>query len=335
MKRICIALLATGLISPLFGMPRPAPGNYAFDAEFIYFHPLVEQSSYEVQTPGTGETQIRSATGSIYENDLRWQAGYRLGAIYAFCNGTNDVEFRWTQLNTSSTDSHSLSSGAFLLPTQGFPQNDEDQGGTIFLFQGTGSSQISIDYYAIDGLFTQTFCPMGCFDLQLQAGVHYAHFEYKENILYDNPGGASSVVENKDRFWGVGPEFVLNMDYALCNCWCNSFPLYITGNLRTALLVSDSKANFYAQTIGNTVLGANVNKALWRIVPMWDLRLGLDWSTCFSCFTFDLEIGYEVLQYVGAVHTIRFYSDNLAGASFNLFSNLGYHGPYLACRVQF
>ena len=359
MKKYLLAASAALLIAlPLSASTRPEPGKFGLKGEWIYFYPAIEDTYFVLQglstTAGTPPITTNYPQGETYNNLFNYTSGYRVEGIYAFCTGTNDIRFRWTQLcKTSSNKTVTGTSTNPLFATALPPALAVffEAGSTDSSYSGTASSHLSTNYYAAEGLIGQVFYDCYPFMFEAEAGVHYAHIKYREFLDYsDNatPPDEATLLFT-DTMNGIGPELILDSDFALYSseCYCPG-TLYFTTSLRGALLASRSSANFLSEgqlssapTL-TTYYDVTDGKG-WRVVPWGDIRLGLNYTSNFDCFAVSIEAGYEAGTYIKAVSKKRFVSATTVfpsaggsvGTSFNEFQDFTYHGPYVSAEVMF
>jgi hypothetical protein len=319
----------------------PGSDDLELRAELIYFRPTIDQSFFVINS-----IENRGAENNIYpfgrrhNNTPNYEAGYRLEAIYKPCNCFSDFDLRYTSLQAN----HSKSvSGDFLFDTIGFPGNGA-QTPEDTTYDGTAHIKDHFKYYALDltfNRFTMNCCPE---NLTFLFGLHYTWIRFKgvfngDGTFIDDEQiiRVENRLEKKSHFWGIGPE--LGMNYRcplpLCLC-CNLGQIYFNANGRAALLCSKTKANFFYLTSRTGPDGVNIrNKALWRVNPTADLRLGLSYEFCYCGVEAVIEAGYEAVWYSDCVDFITGYDVAFAGDSFDSFSNLSMQGAYFAFGLKF
>lgn len=322
---LLLVVLCAGGSNFLHAMIRPAPGEWGIQGEFLYWHPLYDQSFFANKINASN-----NVIGPRIDNPFDWQPAYRLEGIYAFCNTINDVHLRWTYLDTGEKKTVIGDANVPAYSTVTPPINAVRVGVQTII------SNSHLKYYAVDGMLGQLIYDCFPFAMDLQGGIHYAHIDLKQDVLSITTAGPQPT-NKRDRFWGVGPELALDMHYvfpACCSRWCGG-PIALNGNLRGALLVSESKATLFATNPGGTSSYDVTNDKKWRVTPTWDLRFGLSCDWCFNCFAASFEIGYEVLTYTNAVQSTIFTDDSDYVFSFDSYDDLGFHGPYVAVGVSF
>lgn len=340
MQRLVVPFLLCFFFS-LFGNVHPQPGQIAIRGEWIYFKPLLDTNYFVIK----GESGFSDPThGSRINNNLQYSSGYRVEGIYGFCNSCSDIRFRWTQLNTSHTKSYSAT---FTDETLFYPTEGAARLGIPAIAIGSVDSKIKFRYKAADLLFTHRLyrcCPIEFF---AQVGLEYAQFKVNKTInehvfipeIAPAQTEAFDFIKNNAYFSGVGPVVGFNFQYAFSNCCipaCLQSLCFVT-DVIGGLLVSDSHVNFSSNLIENEVPTSSdvKDKNLTRIVPMFDIRLALNYQHWFRCFGLNIEAGYEFLTYLRPISILRFDNPDFVGYSTNQFSDIGMYGPFLALSVIF
>lgn len=315
-------LLFTSTCAVFAASHRPCPGEWDVRGEVLFFTPSISQSFFAQETL----PEAPSFPGNTREdNGFNQKYAYRLYATYAFCD--TDLQLIWTHFPRQS-HSEIVSGRGPLLPTSGMPV-----GGIIDI----ATSTVQLNYYAVEALigFWERQC--NNFDFMFRTGLQYANIKFYENILYLGPTRPveGDRIENISHCWGIGPEVVFETNYNLhfFQKWCpGDFGLAST--VKGGLLVSKYNTQLI-RTIEQLFDPFSNDEARWDIVPMFDLRLGLNYYRKFRCFNASFEIGYEVLSYINAIDRIFFVDVITGGLSTDLYSNANFHGPYLALDFTF
>lgn len=318
------------------------PGSEQIElrAELLYFKPTIDNSYFVITSTNNVSGENIFPNGTRHNNSPSFECGYRLEATYKPCNCFNDLDFRFTSLSAH----HSKSiSGAFLFDTIGYP-GDGAQSPEDTAYNGTAYIKDHFRYYAGDLTFnriTLNCCPE---NLSFLIGLHYTYIHFKGVFhsfgLY--PDGSQRLrldnhLKRKSHFCGIGPEFGINYSCLLPSfICCNVGQIYFNADGRTALLCSKTKADFHYQTLRTSKVGVNLrNKALWRVTPTADARLGLSYEFCYCGLEGVLEVGYEFVWYSNCIDSITGYDVAYAGNSLDSFSNLNMQGAYFALGFDF
>lgn len=338
MKRFAflMGVLSTFLLAtPTQAWIQPCPGHFGFQAEYLYLYPCLDDPYFVIDaSPGT--ILASSVAGERIDNSIGFKSGVRLEGAYALCDPCLDARVRWTYLQARE---HDLETGRF------YPTIGPTLIGFVLPIVGNAESKFNLNYHTLEGLVGKTVLGGCCnpFELVAQVGVQYSYANLSQAITYVAPAGFGDfaiLVQEKSKFWGVGPELALDGAYDLfcLNKRCFPGTLSLTGRATATLLVSKMHAHYARQSLDTDVsvlLQDDFidNDANWRIVPAWHLRLGLNYATrCLSCVATSLEIGYEFTSFSKALSTIVLYGQNSSnrGLSFTDYSDLGLHGPYAA-----
>lgn len=344
MKRLVLSLLCSLLAltkSLEGGAVQPCLGEFAIQAEYLYWHALFDQSFYVFRENGPSNA---TAIGHRYENPMRWHSGVRLEAIYETCECGNELDLRWTRFHVSNRHKVSGIASHPLIPTQGHP----------FFTHTTNTfaqSDLRFNFDAGEFLFWSA-CINSSANIVLKGGLNYTYIGFKELLQYTQAGSVHfTTIEEKTSFWGLGPECALDLRFPLsrylpnCLSW---IPICFHGDMRASLLVSRSRAIF--NEIDNLTSTGNAtvthmdakNDPAWRLVPVWDIRFGFSTEYACKCCSVAIEIGYELLSYHQAIQTTSYPSGTAPGSltnnatiSFDIYGNLDFHGPYLSIGIAF
>lgn len=323
MKKAILMTLGVMLLSltTLNAYTKPCAGEFGLAAEWLYMLSAYDQPYFVIDSrdpPG------ESPVGERKANEQDWQSGYRIEALYAFCNGMNDVRLRWTHFPSFSeekgvTGAHLF--GVFIPP---------DEARTNF--SGTVRLTDTFDFYFFDLLFGQSILSCGPFDLEFLGGLQYGYLDLREKMTY-----LDYVLTSHSQLWGIGPEIGYEFSYGLTQCFT------LTGRGNVTLLISEREASFQDS---DTEL-AVCNASYWTMIPTTDLRFGVHFVrefdlgclpvfNCFcGCINLDFEIGYEVISYFNGVERIFFVDDVTEGSSMDELMNFTLHGPYFHLGFTF
>ncbi len=128
------------------------------------------------------------------------------------------------------------------------------------------------------------------------------------------------------------------MKYNLTQCFS------ISGQARGGLLISKANADFKEKSFYKappTPTGQQIpeftanNESLWRLLTFWETNIGLSYTFCWCDYEGTLEIGYEFLYYPDFIDRIQFFEIFVPALSKDIYSSLGFQGPYLNVTVGF
>lgn len=310
--------------------------QFIFKAEYLYWHALYDQPYFVFRD--TPPVSLNTPNGQRLSNPGEWDSGLRLEATYVMCECINEIDLRWTRFHTTSTQSYS-SPDSNLVPTQGHP-------GLTTSFNTFAESKLRTRLDAIELLFF-TFPFQSPANIRLKGGLNYTNIDFKQDIVYTGTefGPRFGNILKETSFRGIGPNLNLDFYYPVSYIipFCPKVPVYLHGDVRGALLAARSKAsNFQVNAQAATVFPIDaVNDPIWRLVPVLNLKFGLNTCYMWSCFRIDLEVGYEFLSYHNAIQSTIYYTgttgaNNLNAAnSFDDYGNLDFHGPYVSLGISF
>jgi len=311
--------------------------QFILRGEYLYFHPLIDQSYFvfEQDAPTTPALAI----GERHNNHGCYTSGFRVEGIFDYC--PNELDVRYTRFY--HTPRRSFEAAGFLVPTKGasFFGNADNT---------NAKSHLHINFNEVEVLFLKLgfCCPCS---INFRAGINYTSIIFREELFFTEPPTPFfTTIKQRTNFWGIGPEFDFNFLYPLSSiipCWFDCIPICLAGDFRGGLLVSRSRAKFFEQD--NTAVfttGVSIdarNDPIYRLVPFWDMRFGFAYECNICCFGLNLEIGYEFLSFHRAIQEIFFTNSGTSPTvvtfnnelSFDLYSNLDFHGLYVALGIVF
>ncbi len=285
-----------------------------FRIEALFLEPLFTQTAYAQQFTDTTFPANRRFNNVF---DFHW--AYRLfGSVSLPC--APELQLIWTHLPKSChTSSHTG-------PIVTVPNIEI---GGIF---ASASSRITTQYMAFDTLLACWVPQCSLFDFKFNSGLHVANFLYNERLSYRGIT-PNEDLKNRCHTWGIGPEIAVNTSFPFTFLGCPK--LAFVSDLKGSLLASHYTANF-KRISGVMATQPASREKFWNMIVMWGMRLGLNYSYRFGCFTSSLEFGYEMLSYRNVIEKVLFSgTGNAAGLSNNLFSDASFHGPYLALDIGF
>ncbi len=298
-------MAASGFASAGTMGPACVPGDVTVPCEAkkwdigvqaLYLQPIYSsQRGYEL---------TQSDTFREVEHDWDW--GYRLEGSYHFSTG-NDITMTWVHFDDDNSHHSGYAgvtpfSGPFLVPFGITIDNRFDQ---VNLVMGQ-----HVDM----GLLK---------DARFYGGLQYARirldatYNYAATIPVLAPAGFS---QDRDAdFNGVGP--VIGIDYAYD--LVRGFS--ITANTAGSILYGTSRFNNRFIFAPSGLVPINVYASKKSVVPSIEAKLGLKYAYEMPQGVFNIEGGYQVLNYFDALHVF-----NLAANLKN--SDFGLYGPYLGAK---
>ncbi len=294
---------------------HPPPCTFGLQGELLIFKATQEQTDFA--TLFNSDVDLN---GKSINNQIGFKPGFRIEAAYAF-DCLHEIHGRFTHFTPDHTK---RISGVMNIS------------GTSITDSFDAESKLEMNYYNAELLWCRGLYDCPDFDFSWQVGLEYSYFRSTINNFYSpiNLTGTFFGLRDRSTFWGLGPEIVLDLDYPFSHIGCGA--LSICANLRGALLASQTKFN-------NTLTTATTSThfrapSFWRVTPLFDARLGLNWLLPFKCFTASFEVGYEWLwmHFVANKNFPRVSIGNqVTFPTINNFSDVTFQGPYIALSLAF
>jgi hypothetical protein len=324
------------LFNAAYGDTLGKPGCVAVGADWLYMTAAIDQPYYVITSNSED-----LAHGKRYGSNQHRHRGYRVEALYRFCNRLSETRVRFTHIPRFS-DKNAVISKTSIQPVFATPKEANTAPGSATLHE-------DFNVFALDFLFGQTLFNFCNFRFLFQAGLQYGYASFVEKVIFNTTqvGGVNPrIVFSRSKVVGAGPEIGFDFSYKIWR-WFT-----FTGRGSSAFLISNRKASFNdngtQKSTGRESTTAT-NSANWIVVPTTDLRLGLAfrtpcdfrrWFDCspiaaLGCLDIDFEIGYEVIAFYKAVDRIFFSDDTVPGNSVDEIMDLTFHGPYIHLGLSF
>ncbi len=327
------------MVSGVVLMAPHQEGSWSFGLQANYLEPDTNYKYFHtVLDPSFDDSNIAYTVGSDYD----W--GWGADISYHFPGNGRDVNFAFTQLNTSHSDSA-------VDPTKGFQ---------IPLFNGTfirveqsgkHSAEVETNYNSADLTFGQLIMVGQRLSLHPFAGLRYASIDYKAKTQADdsyiflipsdfNPRAELNVKDDstwESDFQGLGPRFGSDAEFNLGR----GFSLRST--LGLSLLAGEidirekrsrkdrTEIDFFFGTVifDETTNTDNKIDTNTRVVPEADAKLSAMYTTYVdNGYTLSFEGGYQVTNYFDAVQNSVMSTQDTS----TQYTNYFIQGPY--ARVQ-
>lgn len=215
---------------------------------------------------------ISTFQGEGRDPRFNWNAGFRLGAGYAFANSQWDVGAFWTHFNSKARGSH-----------------DNDNG-----------FRWNIDLDVVDITTAYQYNCNSCFALRPYIGIRGVRIEQK--VRYGASPNATTFAiagsslfdrDNKQKFEGLGPLFGLE---ANLNVGCG-FSVYVNGAV--SWLYGRNNARLIDSTATVDVIDyCDIHNKTNTTLTAADASLGVRWQTCFCTDKqLYLQLGFEHHSY--------------------------------------
>ncbi|ASQ44687.1 Lpg1974 family pore-forming outer membrane protein [Legionella clemsonensis] len=302
LKKTTLAILglaASSLVSAGSMGPTCVPGDVTVPCEVkkwdigvqaLYLQPVYSlHRGYEL-TP----------VGTLREIDEDWDWGYRLEGSYHFNTG-NDITMTWVHFD-----------------------NESDHYGYAGFTPFTGPLPFAL---SLDTRFDQVNLVMGQHvdmglvkNARFYGGLQYARIRRDMDYTY-TPLPATGFFQERDAdFNGVGPVVGIDYSYDLINGFS------ITANGAASLLYGSSRYNDSFILVPANLVAVDIYASKKSIVPSLEAKLGLNYAHEMAQGTFNIEGGYQVINYFDALHALDLNCNCLQNSDFGLY------GPYLGVK---
>ena len=320
LKKVTLAVMglaASGLASAGSMGPVCAPGNvtvpcvaqhWEFGVQALYLQPGFSATDAFL-------TPVHNYFNQAYNT---WDWGYRLEGAYQFNTG-NDVTVNWTHYRNTVNQAENTPLDLIPLGMGAFPYifSSEDRLDQVNVVMGQ-----HVDVSAVK-------------KMRFYAGLQYAHIQINADnytgdvlviprptpptLMAPAPGSYNFSQYSNSDYKGVGPTIGIDYAYLLTNAFS------VTANGSGSILYG---TNIYSDGITWTepnVVVASAYAKKRAIVPSLEAKLGVNYAYNMAQGQWNVQAGYEVLNYFKAIQTQGVFG--LAGVVTN--SNYGVYGPYI------
>lgn len=242
----------------------------------------------------------------------KWDWGYRLEGSYHFNTG-NDITMTWMHYNAKTeraTYSALVPMTESYLPFEAELDNKFDQVNLV-LGQHTDMGLVK--------------------NARFYGGLQYARIRFDSNNEFNlSPQPALMAAApftgiNQYRnsvFYGVGPVIGVDYSYDLTSNFS------ITANSATSILVGNRRYShgYVLAPTGVVLFGlSNIHQV---VVPSMEAKLGVNYAAELAQGTFNIEAGYQAVNYFNVFET----RDSAGFQGVQSSSNFGLYGPYLGVK---
>ncbi len=303
--------------------------DFSIGVEYLYWNVL--QSSMSYATTVDSVPALNNPT--IVTQPQDWTSGFRLTAAKEIKCDLN-TSFSWTRVHNSVKGSVS---NPFIIATEIFSPGPGGIGIGGNGVGGPASSQWNCNFDMLDLNFTcpgfedfaYSICPL--------VGVKGGRIYQNQFITYDNFVDTNTgvffnaTVNEKNNLWCVGPKIGFNSAYELGN------GLSFLGNFSTSFLYGRLFSSTNTQIVepGVPSVDTTLTNIKRRIMPQFQLLLGLNWDTCLcDCYEASIGVGYEVQYFF---HTWRISNSSIQNfyVTNTGFGDLMLHGLTANLSVRF
>jgi hypothetical protein len=157
-------------------------------------------------------------------------------------------------------------------------------------------------------LVEKSICFVKDLILGLDLGLSFARIEQRITSFYSNVGASTSrTIDSSSTYWGIGPQFGLNLDYRL------AYDLYLTGASSWSLYMGPIKNRviYESNAPGLAIVGVaepntqqNQIPTRSQLIPGFEERLGLTYKHAFKNCNLKIGAGYVFQIYLNAVQSM-------------------------------
>jgi Legionella pneumophila major outer membrane protein precursor len=289
---------------------------------------------YGTVDPSSNSSSGIWKTGSDQFNP-KYNLGYQIGIGYLF-NSSQDLQLGWTHFNSDTTGTASHA-GETLSNGQWGTQFQTMAGQTVYLFNGdyiNENTKNTFKYDAIDATLGQKFAIGPRFQARAFAGIRGAQINSDINTTYNaivNNGQAFNEVDNfKSSMQGIGPQVGMTSKFNIFSC------LGLTSHVAVMGLVGQSKTNYTVNqnfSDGQVIVkGSTDFDGQTKVIPGYDLKMGLSCGIPLEGASIDLEAGYGITKYVNGLSQV----DKREGINPSIIStDATISGPYFRLNYKF
>lgn len=302
----CLFLLGASITCAVVAEASSTDTPITVYGEYLYWKVVQDQVPYAAVLPGgpqgvidqigSGSTKINEKL-LIKDSPFKYSSGFRLGIDYVIPCSAWDVELAWTRLYERKGASVS-DAGNGVIPLNipigvifGFINRDPSD----FRFANEAKSHWKFSFDTIDLQLGRECCWCGV-DVHPFIGLKAASIRQTQSSKYlgFTIDGGTIVLGNKrnNDFRGIGPSLGFDLAWEFCPQWS------LSGGVSSALLYGKFDVNEWPTIdLGVPVVEINLKDAKkYRLRPMVDAYLGLDWTCCVCGYPLSVGAAYE-MQY--------------------------------------
>ncbi|KTD22758.1 major outer membrane protein [Legionella lansingensis] len=300
-----LSLMASSLVSAGTMGPTCVPGDVTVPCEVKKWD-IGVQALYLEPVYGLHHGYTFHPIGTIRDIENDWDWGYRLEGSYHFNTG-NDITITWlhydNEFDSSGYAGFTPFTGTLLIP---FNISHDERFDQVNLVMGQ-----HVDM----GLLKNA---------RFYAGLQYARVRIDRDHVFSIPvpflAPDGFTISRDTDFNGVGP--VVGIDYA----YDLAHGFSITANTAGSILYGSSRLNNNLIFAPSGLVPINIYASKKSIVPSLEAKLGLNYAHEFAQGVFNIEGGYQVLNYFNVLQVTGFPINTLENVDFGLY------GPYLGVK---
>jgi hypothetical protein len=291
-----------------------------------------------------------SPNWQIFEIKPGFHSGFDVGIKFLLPKIDMGIALDWERLHASDTDSMNVTPLSYGTGNMVGPIYDIGPNSSSYK-SAKGKGVFKFD--EVNLLVEKSICFIPSLILGLDVGVSYARIEQGISSFYSNTSASTKrKIDTVSTFWGIGPQFRLDLDYHIC------YGLHFTGNTAGSLYLGRIKdtATYRSYAPGLAEIevaqpNTQEDKIPHRtqLIPGFEEKLGFAYVQSFKNWSLNLEAGYQFQIYFNAVQSMdmltqavpNFDPGNLPplavfALTFNrTLSNFMLSGPYVSLAIGF
>lgn len=299
--------------SPAILCKCPPPGSYSNDVawellgKWLYLQPNGSNLYYAAEAfpydLSIADPPV-SPNWQIFEINPGFHSAFEVGIKCLLLKNDMDIELNWERLDAEDTNSMNVTPLSYGTGNMVGPIYDIGPNSSKYK-SAKGKGVFKFDEANL--LVGKSICfkeLMLSFDL----GLSFTRIEQKITSFYSNSGDSTSRnIDSRSSYWGIGPQFGLNLDY------CLYYGLHLTGSSSWSLYMGqiENDANYESYAPGLTTVGVaqpntqeNTIPTRSQLIPGFEERLGLTYKHSFKNCNLSLGGGYVFQIYLNAVQSM-------------------------------
>ena len=293
--------------------PAGEPGAFLLGADYLLMKPRRMPLDFAI----VGPSGPFGPLGDVRSLDYDISSGFRAGGGYRLPGEGCEVAFFYTFLHSTGSAGAAAPPDGSLFPTLNHP-------GLVELAD-TASADAGLDYHVFDLEFGKRFQPGEAWGARAFAGPRFAHVVQDFHAFYDGGDASQDNVTSRVAFDGGGVRAGGEATWSVYR----GVGLYARGG---ASLLAGSFRTSLAETLnGGATPVVNVTDSFHKVVPVFEMGMGLSWQYG----GWRLTAGYEFVDWVGLVDGIDFVDDVHAGKPARRTGDLSLDGLVLRAELGF
>lgn len=262
--------------------------SYELGVSYLFWSVQEDQMSFAVDN--LDMTQLGQAA-KVKTHSPKWDSGVRLELdMHPHCCLV-DYHLEWTHFGTRSNASAGNGETLSVGVTTVTGLSDAGDTPTLTARKAESRFDFSINEVGLD-LGYPTLCA-SCFTFRPYVGIFGAIIHQNQKINYfgtefKNLSDVFVTVSRRNHFWGVGPRLGIDLNWNFCRC----LNLFTNANVASLFGQFDINNKFSAQPTV-TFIANSIGRRLYRVRPMVDCMIGLEWMQPIKRCNLRWAIAYE------------------------------------------